>query len=359
MSDNDDLRYENLDDNPDDFELEPLDLDALDDEIEPVEQDEPAAALLDTIRELDDDLESETSGDALEPTADVESEADDAEEPAAVAIELDRSEPEAELEQPVFVTAELDDKAEEMLDTIQTLDDEIEPLTAELDDKAEEMLDTIQTLDDEIEPAAAVAAAPEPAAVAEILEPVTESPEEAEPAEPVIPDTRYRVLILLPADIGQQVTSLRKLGEVKHTPPPGIELGLTFRTGDLPSVETALTDWARAHLPLQIEITGIQAEVIGAQQYIAALFVQPQKELKKAQDDLIKVLSPLTIPASDDPPALPVRLIIGERIPPKPFPRVIAQMQQSFDPYIWHAEAATLVKIEPDARKWDSVRTFD
>ncbi|HEX3054435.1 MAG TPA: hypothetical protein VHP83_27520, partial [Aggregatilineaceae bacterium] len=238
------------------------------------------------------------------------------------------------------VLAELDDKAEEMLDTIQTLDDEIEPVTVELDDKAEEMLDTIQTLDDEIEP--------------------TAEPLMAEPAaEPVIPETRYRVLIPLPADIGQQITTLRKVGEVKHAPPPGIELGITFRTGDLPSVEEALNNWARAHLPLQIEITGIQAEVIGAQQYVAALFVQPQKELKKAQDDLLKTLTPLTIPANDDPPALPVRLIIGERIPPKPFPRVVAQMQQTFDPYIWHAETATLVKIEPDARKWDNVRTFD
>jgi len=343
MSDDDDLHYESLDDNPDDFELEPIDLDALDDEIEPTEDQAAPAALLDTISELDDEIESADDAEWEDAVTEKQPEplASTVEPPAAAEMP-DTIQPLNDEIEPSPV--ELDDKAEEMLDTIQTLDDEIEPSTVELDDKAAEMLDTIQTLDDEIEPLTA---------------PVTSEPVAELPAEPVLPETRYRVLIPLPADIGQQVTSLRKLGEVKHAPPPGIELGITFRTAALPAVEEALHNWARAHLPLQIEITGIQAEVSNAQQYIAAWFIQPQKELKKAQDDLIKVLTPLTVPAADDSPALPVRLIIGDHIPPKPFPRVVAQMQQSFDPYIWHAESATLVKIEPDARKWDSVRTFD
>jgi hypothetical protein len=210
------------------------------------------------------------------------------------------------------------------------------------------------------EPAAVTAAEPEvsappqeESAVSAEETVVAAPPDEPPPAPPV-----FRVLIPLPPDLGAQVLSLRTVGEIDDMPPPGIELAVPFHTDRLDEVETILIDWARAHLPIQLERTGIVAQVVGAQQYIAAWDLEPEEELREAQVELVRALVPLINPVPGKPAKARVRVVIGDAIAPGPYPRVIGQMQREFEPYVWYAESVSLFQTtETDV--WTVHKTFD
>lgn len=281
-----------------DNDLEPIDLDALDDELEPDDHDEATAEFLDSIEELDDEIELALT-----------------EKPERVTIWASEVEPEPDA----------------------ALDESVPP------PKEPEEPDIEKTLED--------AEAQESA----------ETLVEAEPTPPPAPDTIYHALIALPTDLGAQVLELREIGRITDTPPPGVMFVAAFRTADLPAVENALAGWARAHLPLQLEITGVVAEVIGTQQYVAAWSLQPEEELQEVQEALMDALEPLIIPLPDSPPPSRVRLTIGEHIAPQPFPKVIGAMQRDFEPYVWHAEAVSLIRLDPasESHDWEVAKSFD
>jgi hypothetical protein len=168
----------------------------------------------------------------------------------------------------------------------------------------------------------------------------------------------YRVLIGLAPELETLVQQLRATAAVIDAPPPGIDLTPIFRTNNRQEVETVLAGWARNHLPLQLEITGVVAEVRGPQQYVAAWTLEPQEELREAQHDLIRVLAPLITPLPGQPIAFPVRVVIGENIMVGPYPHVVRQMQQEFEPFVWHTELAILVQRAGPTAGWEAAGSF-
>ena len=167
----------------------------------------------------------------------------------------------------------------------------------------------------------------------------------------------YQVLIGLPPELGALVLELRATGNIEDMPPPGLCLTPRFHTPDPDALDTALERWTQQHLPMALEITGVQAEVVGAQQYVAAWHVQPQERLRQALTALKKILGGLVRPLPGEPTAIRLRITIGERIAARRYPYVIAQMQRDFEPTFWHAQTLVLASSATPT-EWDIVATY-
>ncbi len=166
------------------------------------------------------------------------------------------------------------------------------------------------------------------------------------------------MLVAVPAEMSQEMGKLRKLGEIKDMPEPGFELVAPFRAENPALVQTMLKSWARNHLPLQLEVTGVQAEVMGAHDYVAGWTLLPGDDLDEAQADLIRALTSRVTFVPDMPEKPTLRVIVGQKVAPGPFPRLVARMQRDFESYVWHAETAVLVRQEADSTTWETVESY-
>jgi hypothetical protein len=185
--------------------------------------------------------------------------------------------------------------------------------------------------------------------------------DEEPPAPAAEPDFVYCLALPLPPDLGAEVLELRELGEIDDMPPPGIDLGFAFDTGELAAVERAIAAWAAAHLPLELEMTEIVAEVVGAQQYVAAWHVEPHGTLHDAQIALRHALAPVAAPLAESHPTFQPRITISARVPAHTYPLVIGQMQRDFVPYAWQAGSVALFRAVAGAEpgEWELARTFE
>ena len=359
-SDDDELSYEDFDDAAwVDDELEAIDLDALDADILGEEGDTaPDQAAPD--QAAASLLETiDTLDDDLVPA--VEDEQTPPEPAQAVeALPVEKSPTPSEPEPPEVSPAQAETPPETAAAPDQAMPDQAAPSQPE----------TIGTLDDELAPArdaeetppeSAAELAPEPAIEpAPEIVPVAEPTVQPEPPpEPVVPPEVYCVLLPLPPDLASQVIELRKTGEVTTMPPPGIVLTAQFRTVDLPGVEAALAKWARAHLPFQFETVGVSAKVIGAQQYVAAWTLEPEEEIVEAQHALRQALADVILPQPGATMAFSAYVPIGEQIAAPRYPQVIGQMQREFEPFVWRANDLQLVCQGEQPDQWATVKSFD
>ena len=109
-------------------------------------------------------------------------------------------------------------------------------------------------------------------------------------------------------------------------------------------MKTALADWTRIHLPIQLEIKNLKAEIIGAQQYIAAWTLEPQEELAEAIHVLKRTLADLILPLSGTTNTLGTHVMIGDHIAAKRYIHVISQMQRDLEPHVWRSTDLQLVR---------------
>jgi hypothetical protein len=375
--------------------------DSLDDALEPPSPAGDAAPALDDAPPADeaqeeaaplsaalaDQAEDEPDMPVVQAEADTEAEpAPDEEEPDEIAVE--GGEPAAEVESlPADEPAPALDTAPEVAPEPETHEaQETPPEAATAEPSAPEP--EPESAGDIPEPASAEgtsveaeATAAEAIAVAPVVDDSAdeEAPESAVPAEAAAPsdsagseqpepepppDQLFCAILSLAPELGSQVLQLRESGDVTDMPSPGIALTPAFRTTDWPAVERAVSNWARNHLPIQLETTGIQAEVVGEQHYVAAWTLQPEEELQEAQFALMRALAPLIAPESDIPGTASmfnVRVTIGDRVPPRSYPHLVAQMQAEFTPFVWHAESVQLVRMLPEIApgQWEIANAFD
>ncbi len=245
---------------------------------------------------------------------------------------------------------------------------ELEDLDAGADDAArEDLFAAIASLDDEAD---APPLAPVPAADAlPVPQPLPlplpdDEPAEDQPVAPVaaaaasIPGTEmiYRVVLTLPLELSEQIAALRAEAGIEGLPPPGIELTPPFHTGDPEAVEATLEAWAQDTLPLQPEITGVVARVIGTQQYEAALAVEPGADLVDVSEDLMTRLEDLIVLPGELDPA-PGRILVGGAVEAAAYPRLIARLQREIDLIGWQAESAMLIRrpAGSDTAEWEVV----
>ncbi|MBN1680032.1 MAG: 2'-5' RNA ligase family protein [Anaerolineae bacterium] len=373
----DDLSYEDFDDVswPEPVELEPIDLDALDDEIEPVTHDEPTAALLASIETLDDELPP--AGD--DEPAGAPSPGDE-KAPSRLALkplDLDVLDDEIEPADRGTLTklfgspaAEDTEVTEAVMHDIPVLDgavpgdvagetlpagDEAPAAPIETDDKEEMGVSEFQP-EQEPEPVAQL-----PAEAADNESADKESADE-EPADvkSAAPPMVFCIQLDLSLELAERVRSLRQQNRISPALPSGIELVGTFRAGDVDAVKKILADWARNHLPIQLEITGVVADVIGAQRYVAAWSLQPEDTLQEARAALVADLEPLITLETEGEIGFRPWLAVSTRVPPQPFPRLIDQMQREYEPYVWDTETIVLLTASADDSEpgWETAISF-
>lgn len=217
---------------------------------------------------------------------------------------------------------------------------------------------------------------PEAAASPASAPAVDEAPPNAAPAAPgdlraamsddtpgegarVLPEWIYRIVLTLPLELVEQIEELRAEAGIEAAPPPGIDLAPVFRTGEPGEVEAALDDWAQAHLPFELEIAGVLTNVIGSQQYVAALAVEPDDALDEPYDDLMFDLDGLVTPLEDDDVRL-ARIVVGSAVPAHAYPRLVARLQREIDLMAWRAESVMLIRREAgaDLAEWQVVALF-
>lgn len=337
-----DLSYEPFDDVawtdlPADAELEVIDLEALDDEIEPVERDAATENLLETLKTLDDAIVP--AAEAVEPEADTEAETapEEAESVEAETVEAAADVEPDEVEADEVAEPEPELPAPEA--AVEVEEPPAEPVPVEAEPVTLPDRDAVET--------------PPAAATVEAVD-----GEADETSEPSPPDLLYRVVLELPPDLAAEVELLRGTGAIADAP-PGIVLLADFRAEDGQAVEALLRDWADGYLPLDLEIVEVQAEVIGAHQYVAAWALEPARTLHVAQGALVDVLADAVTPAGEAAPFLP-QIVIGDRIAARRYPHLIAQMQRDFEPLEWRAESLVLqrVEAESEAQVWETTARF-
>ncbi len=273
---------------------------------------------------------------------------------------------------------ELTDNTERLLDTLDdALPAETGPAAPEtaLDQATSDLLDTLDdalpAIRQPVAPLPSPRQVPPPARSPSVARrpvqptPVAPAQRVQPPAVPAIESKpaaalAYQVLIGLPPELGALVLELRETGNIEDMPPPGLCLTPRFHTPDLEALDAALERWAQEHLPMALEISGVQAKVVGAQQYVAAWHVQPQERLRQALVALKKALGGLVRPLPGEPTAIRLRITIGEHIAARRYPYVVAQMQRDFEPTFWHAQTLVLASCPAAAQppEWDVAATY-
>jgi len=224
---------------------------------------------------------------------------------------------------------------------------------------AEDTDDFLAALDDALAPPLAVASVLAPMPLVTPV-PAARSAGAPERAAPLATGLVYQVLLGLPPELGAQVLELRATGDVEDMPPPGIPLTPRFYTPDADALDAALERWARARLPLTVEIAGVHAEVVGERHYVAAWTATMDDRLRAALHALKRTLTGLIEPLPDEPPAIRLRVTIGERIAARRFPQVVALMQRDFEPAQWPMRTLLLaVCVEDEALPdWDIAAVY-
>lgn len=160
----------------------------------------------------------------------------------------------------------------------------------------------------------------------------------------------FRVVAPLAEDLRAAIAAVRSAHALEGAAPDALELIAPFRSDDPAALGEALRTWAAERLPLELTLSEVAADVLGARRYVAGWALDPAGRLAGAQQALARALSPLIAPCADTPDVFEPRLVVADCVPPPVFPRLIADMQRMFEPQDWTLTHITLEEAHPAER---------
>ncbi len=196
-------------------------------------------------------------------------------------------------------------------------------------------------------------------------DPVAEVEPEPEPEPPIY---RYRVAVPIKPE-HQTLLNLARQSVHLEVAPAGIfTLHAPFLCADPAALHKTLETWAAEHLPLTLQLERVDATIIGAQRYVAALRLEPAEALEHAQASLVEALAPHHTPPTEDMPPLndegeplpfAARLPISDDTPARAFPALIRDLQTRFMPASWTITRVELLRADLDDPRWEVDTHFE
>jgi hypothetical protein len=168
---------------------------------------------------------------------------------------------------------------------------------------------------------------------------------------------RYRIAVVLSPQLELQLNAARQSVSIPVARPGIFALQEDFESSNIEAVQEAIKSWAAEHLPLDVEVERVLAEVVGEQRYIAGFALEPAGKINAAQQALASALANNIRPAGEALPFTP-RLPVSDHTPAADFPRLVHALQQRFEPSEWKIEAVELLRVPEGDERWEVVQKF-
>jgi hypothetical protein len=171
------------------------------------------------------------------------------------------------------------------------------------------------------------------------------------PSPKTEPPSPHRVRLVMPFSPGllDRVKTLRTNAGVAGEPPNALILTEPIEITDEPALHALLAPDQR-DLPLTVTLTRVEALVHDSQTYVAGWVIDDADKLNEIHADLIGALKAEDI--IEDEGAFETEfdplVLVGESVPAKAFPALIAAMQRDFTPFTWRIESI-IARPEPAA----------
>jgi len=169
---------------------------------------------------------------------------------------------------------------------------------------------------------------------------------------------RYRIALVLSPELELQLNAARQTVSIPVARPGIFAVQEDFESSNIEAVQEAIKSWAADHLPIDVEVERVVAEVAGAQRYIAGFALEPAGKLNAAQQALAGALASNIRPANGDSLPFAARLPVSDHTPAADFPRLIHELQKRFEPSQWKIEAVELLRVPEDDERWEVVQKF-
>ncbi|MFP4323517.1 MAG: hypothetical protein ACLFTK_13780 [Anaerolineales bacterium] len=182
---------------------------------------------------------------------------------------------------------------------------------------------------------------------------------EAAEAPPVY---RYRVAVPLKPEHETLLNLARQSVNLPVATSGIFAWGADFYTSDPVALQAALEVWSAGHLPLTVRLDRVEASVLEAQRYVAALRLEPAEPLAQAHAALQAALADYRqdIPTPEDAAPLPfaARLPVSDHTPATAFPALIRELQTRFMPEAWTITQVELLRADEVDGRWEVEARF-
>jgi hypothetical protein len=169
---------------------------------------------------------------------------------------------------------------------------------------------------------------------------------------------RYRIAVVLSPQLELQLNAARQSVSIPVARPGIFALQEDFESSDIDSVQTVIKSWAAEHLPLEVEVERVVAEVSGEQRYLTGFALEPAQKLNAAQQALATSLANNIRPVGEGALPFAPRLPVSDHTPAADFPRLVHELQKRFEATEWVIEAVELLRVPEGDDRWEVVQKF-
>lgn len=165
-----------------------------------------------------------------------------------------------------------------------------------------------------------------------------------EHAEEVPAPRRVQLTLPFTPALAERIKALRAKAGLGGDSPRALPLTRFFTLPANSRLEDVIAAVSSTALPLTVTLTRVEAHVQDQQTYRAAWQIDSADQLGRIRAGLV---GSLKTALSAEPPFEPL-IVVGENVPAKAFPALIAAMQRDFEPLTWRIETISVRDEAPE-----------